>query len=597
MSQNFTGFNNKLTTNLLGLWSHIGVCRRYQFVLLLVLMIVTSIAEVLSISVVMPFLSVLTSPEQAFNYLVIKQVPIDEFGIQTPNQLLLPLTIGFISASLLAGLMRMLLLWTSTKLSFAIGADISGEIYERTLYQPYAVHANRNTSEIINAVANKTNDVSYILLMLLTIISSSIMLVIILLMLIYVDAGVTFFALGGLSFIYIAVIFLTRKTQISNSQTIAEKSTLVIKVVQEGLGGIRDVLIDGSQALYCQAYRKADLLLRSALSSRAFIGGSPRYLMEALGMALIAAVSYFLLAEEDRINDAIPVLGALALGAQRLLPVMQQAYSSWSGIIGNQASLRDVALMLEQPMPNRDDELRDSVAFEKQLVLENVSYRYSNEHQEVLSNVTLTIFKGTRVGIIGETGSGKSTLLDILMGLLSPSSGKLIVDGSEITSSNQREWQRHIAHVPQTIYLADSTIEENIAFGVLKNQINIVRVKKSANQAQIAETIESLPAKYQSFVGERGVRLSGGQRQRIGIARALYKKSDVIIFDEATSALDSDTEDELMKAINNLDNKKTVIMVAHRISSLKGCSQIFELRDGKVKNIGSYDQMILNSKS
>ena len=598
MSSNLENIDTSLVSNLSRLWRHISKRRRYQFVLLLILMIFTSLAEVLSIGAVMPFLSVLTRPDQAFDYLMIKQILINDFGIRSPKQLLLPLTIAFILASLLAGSMRLLLLWSSTKLSFGVGADISSEIYERTLYQPYAVHVSRNTSEIINAVVNKTNDVSYILSMLLTIISSSIMLTIILVMLLYVDAGVTFFALGGLSFIYIAIIFLTRKKQVTNSVTIAEKSTLVIKALQEGLGGIRDVLIDGSQALYCQAYRKADLSLRHAQSSRSFIGGSPRYLMEALGMTLIAALSFFLLTQGGRVDDAIPILGALALGAQRMLPVMQQGYSSWSGVIGNQASLHDVVLMLDQPMPNNEHHLvHDPISLRRELRVENVSYRYGKELPEILSDANMTILKGSRVGIIGETGSGKSTLLDILMGLLEPSTGRIIIDGRAISSSNQREWQCHVAHVPQAIYLTDSTVKENIAFGIPEHQIDIDRVKKSALKAQIAETIDSLPFKYQSLVGERGVRLSGGQRQRIGIARALYKKADVIIFDEATSALDNETEDEVMKAINALDGKKTVIMVAHRLSTLKGCSQIFELREGKVRNIGSYDQIILNSKN
>jgi len=232
------------------------------------------------------------------------------------------------------------------------------------------------------------------------------------------------------------------------------------------------------------------------------------------------------------------------------------------------------------------------IPFQNKITFTNLSFRYTPQTPLVLKNVDLTIKKAITIGFIGITGSGKTTMLDIIMGLLSPTSGTLEIDGQAITTCNNRAWQAHIAHVPQTIFLADSTIEENIAFGVPSNKINHNRVKQAAEQAQIADIIETWPKKYQTFVGERGIRLSGGQRQRIGIARDLYKQADVIIFDEATSALDNETEQAVMQAIESLSNDLTILIIAHRLTTLKNCEQIVELGDGGIKRIGSYQDIV-----
>jgi ATP-binding cassette subfamily B protein len=319
--------------------------------------------------------------------------------------------------------------------------------------------------------------------------------------------------------------------------------------------------------------------------------------MEALGMLLIIALAYALARQSDGIGRAIPVLGALALGAQRLLPMLQQAYGSWASIQSQQASLQDTLDLLDQPMPdyvNQTDIL--PLSFLEKIKLKEISFRYSSQSSWILSNLDLVIKKGSRVGFIGTTGSGKSTLLDIVMGLLKPNSGIIEIDDQPITIENYRAWQAHIAHVPQSIFLADSSIEENIAFGVPVNQIDDKRVRKAAQQAQIAGIIESWPDKYQTFVGERGIRLSGGQRQRIGIARALYKQADVLIFDEATSALDNETEAAVMQAIEGLNNDLTILMIAHRVTTLKNCAQIVELRNGRIKQMGTYDEIILKQE-
>ncbi len=511
-----------ITHLLKRLWRHISRRRRGQFSLLLVLMILASFAEILSIGSVLPFLGVLTAPGRVFEYSATQPL-IQIMGFTKPEQLLLPLTIAFGLAALIAGVMRLLLLWASTRISFATGADLSISIYRRTLYQPYAVHVARNSSEVINGISSKVNSVIYgDIVPVLTLISSCVMLSAILVALLSVDPVIALTAFGGFGLIYGFLIWITRARKINNSQRIARESTQVIKCLQEGLGGIRDVLIDGSQEAYCQIYRNADLPLRRAQGYNQYIGQSPRYGMEALGMLLIAALAYTLTQQSDGIAKAIPVLGALALGAQRLLPVMQQAYASWSSIQGSQASLQDTLDLLDQPLPDYADQpIAKLLKFQKEIRLKQLSFRYSTQTPWVLNNLNLTIAKGSRTGFIGATGSGKSTLLDIVMGLLQPTGGTLEIDGQPISTGNNRAWQAHIAHVPQVIFLADSTIEENIAFGVPKDQIDYELVRLAAYQAQISDIIETWPKQYKTFVGERGIRLSGGQRQRIGIARAL----------------------------------------------------------------------------
>lgn len=577
-------------------WLKVSSRRKMQFGALLVLMVIASFAEVISIGAALPFLAALTDPDQLFQTAAIQPL-IRIFDLSKPLQLILPLTILFGFAAVFAGAMRLLMLWASTRLAFAAGADLSMDIYRRTLYQPYEIHCARNSSEVINGISTKANGVIYnMILPVLTLISSTVVMIAILIALFFVQPVVALAAFFGFGLIYLSIIFITRKQLLIDSELIARESSAVIKSLQEGLGGIRDVLIDGSQAAYCKIYRDADLPLRRAQGNNQFIAQSPRYALEALGMLLIAFLAFALSQSNDGVASAIPILGALALGAQRLLPVLQQAYSSWINVSGTQASLRDILKFLDQPLPAYADDLDlQSMFFEKEISLSRLYFRYRPETSWVLKDLNLTIKKGSRVGFVGTTGSGKSTLLDIVMGLLQPSKGELSIDGAVLTLKNQRSWQAHIAHVPQAIFLADSTVEENIAFGIPRGQINFDKVREVAKKAQIAHVIDGLPEGYQTHVGERGVRLSGGQRQRIGIARALYKDADVIIFDEATSALDTETEEAVMEAIEGLSKDLTILIIAHRLSTLRTCTQVVDLEGGRIKRIGSYADIALSS--
>ncbi|MBU3568167.1 ABC transporter ATP-binding protein [Polynucleobacter alcilacus] len=584
--------NPSINSLLNRLWRHISPNRRHQFLILLIMMSFVSFTEILSIGAVLPFLGILTDPERIFKMPHVQPI-VENFRLTDPKQLLLPFTVAFGLAALIAGVMRLLLLWLTTRLSFATGTDLSIDIYRRTLYQPFTVHCDRNSSEVIDGISAKANGVIYsIIFPILTVIGSCILLIAILIVLLMVQPLIALITFGGFGFIYIVIIRLTRKQLMVDSKCVARESSHVIKSLQEGLGGIRDVLIDGSQEAYCKIYRDADASLRRAQSNIVFIGASPRYGMEALGMLLISALAYSLAQQEDGIAEALPILGALALGAQRMLPVLQQAYGSWTQINSGRASLKDTLELLDQPIPSYVTNPVPRLPFNQAITISKLKFRYGEEGPDVINHIDLTITKGSRIGIIGATGGGKSTLIDIVMGLLQPTDGVLMIDGQPITLANQRAWQSHIAHVPQVIFLADSTIEENIAFGIPVDQIDHSRVREAARQAQIADSIESWPKQYQTFVGERGIRLSGGQRQRIGIARALYKRADVIIFDEATSALDGKTEEAVMNAINSLNKNLTLIIIAHRLTTLKNCTQIIELSNGDIRRCCNYQDVL-----
>jgi ATP-binding cassette, subfamily B, bacterial PglK len=580
------------------LWQHLTARRRKQFWLLLILMIVASLLEAVSVGAVVPFLAALVEPEKIF-YHHLAQPLIQILEITDSSQLLLPVTILFISSVLIATVVRLFLLYVLTRFSYATGADLSIDIYRRTLYQDYSVHIERNSSEIINSIITKTNIViGHVLTPILTFISSVIVILVITSMIFVINSQVALTIFSIFTLFYFIIARLTKKSLQNNSQTIANQSTQMVKSLQEGLGGIRDVLINRTQEFYCKLYRNADLLMRRASGDNVFISASPRYLMEALGMVSIAGLAYILTLQESGIASAIPILGSLAVGAQKLLPALQQTYKSYSTIKGAKSSFTDVLDLLEQPMPSDiNHSSLNPINFSHEIVFKNLSFRYTKHTPWILKNINLVFKKGETIGFIGVTGSGKSTLLDILMGLLIPTEGELLVDGIPIIRKNRSAWQMHISHVPQSIYLSDNTIKENIAFGIEQEKIEDSRVMKVADQAQIAQTIESWKGKYKSFVGEHGIQLSGGQRQRIGIARALYKDSNVLVFDEATSALDNQTEQKIMQQISKLKDEQTVFIIAHRLTTLNQCDKIVRVNLDRTVELVSYKQMFNDDKS
>jgi len=579
------------------LWRQISPRRRRQFIAIVALGILSGFTEVVSLGAVLPFLGVLTAPDRVVKIPWVHR-SMQFFGVTTTSQLILLLAIAFGAAAVVAGAFRLALLWTGTRATLATGADFSSEAYRRTLYQPYQVHVMRNSSDVISGIIGKVSETIQILALLLTVLNSGILMLFITAALLFINPAVATAAIVGFGGCYVVISRITRRRLRASSLRISREQTATLKALQEGIGGIRDVLLDGTQSVYDGMFRKADRSLRRALGTVIFVSNSPKFVMEALGMVLIAALAFAITRTAGGIASALPLLGAIAFGAQRLLPVLQQAYGAWATIVGSQASLAVALDLLEQPV---DDAALTTppqpLSFLQEIRLERIRFRYADAGPWVLDDLNLVIRKGSRVGFVGATGSGKSTALDLLMGLLVPTAGHVMVDGVSVSGPRIRAWQRVIAHVPQHVFLADTSIAGNIALGVPVADIDVGRVREAARQAQIADFVESRPEGYDAVVGERGIRLSGGQRQRIGIARALYKRANVLIFDEATSALDNATEQLVMNAIEALDRDLTIVLIAHRLSTVRHCDSIVELANGRVEAQGTYDQLLASSPS
>ena len=588
--------NSSSTTRilLLGVWDHLSRRRRIQLGLLLVVMLASGGAELVSLGSIVPFLAVLSEPERLWQLQLVQDLA-SRVGYTQASDLLLPATLVFAAGAVLAALIRLINLWLNGRLVAAVGYDLSCEAYRRTLYQPYSVHLSHNTADVITANTVHINHTISALKSLLQLITSAVVAVGLLTGLLLIDAKVATVSALLFGSVY-WVLSITAKRELRlNGQQRAQALSQQLKALQEGLGSIRDVLLDGSQSTFLHRYQKADLPQRQLTARSDFLNAFPRYAVEALGLVAISLLAGVLVMQRGDGFAAIPLLGALALGAQRLLPTLQMIYSGWASLRAYNSSIKAVLDKLNQPLPPVVNVVKP-LLLSNCIRLKGIHFCYEPRQPKVLRGIDVLIRRGERIGIIGNTGSGKSTTVDLLMGLLVPTSGLVLVDGKNLHDPEHPEriisWRAAIAHVPQNIYLSDSSIAENIAFGVPPDKIDLDRVKHAASQAQISSFIESSSEGYETFVGERGIRLSGGQRQRIGIARALYKNAQVLVFDEATSALDTGTENALMKAVNQLSNDLTIIMVAHRLTTIQNCDRVIRLSEGVVLADGSPDTVL-----
>ena len=580
----------------LRLWRHLRPRRKKQFVVVALLMIVSAFAEVLTLGAVLPFITVLVQPERVFQYGPIADLA-QFLNVNRAEDLVFPLACLFVGGALLSAAVRLTVVWSTTRLAMAIGADLCADAYERTLYQPYSTHIRRNTSDVMSGVVQKVEAVvNGMFSPLQTVIGSALTMVTVTVALVLIDPVVATVAIVSFGGGYVAITWAFRARLQRNSQRIDREQTRVIKAIQEGIGGIRNVLIDGTQTVFLDQFRSADRPMRRAHGSNRVIQLAPRVVMEGVAMLLVSTLAVVLSNRQGGIAGGLPVLGALVLGGQRLLPLYQQFYNAVTSIFGYRASLITALAILDQPMPaNYGLQAATPLELHRELKCENLRFRYTENGPWVIDGPDLTIAQGTCVGVVGRTGCGKSTLLDLLMGLLTPDEGAVLIDGQVVEGNRVRAWQQCIAHVPQHIFLADTSLIENIAFGVPMEDVSMERVREAANRAMIAEFIEDEPMGYATVVGERGIRLSGGQRQRIGIARAFYRQASVLVFDEATSALDSQTEQSIVRSLASLDRELTVILVAHRLSTLKDCDVIVELSDGRIIGQGTFEGLMSTS--
>ncbi len=578
---------NKLLARL---WSQMSSGRKHEFILLVFMMIFAAILELISIGSIIPLITAITNPEKIINLPILRGL-VEFLKINNQVDLLGYAAILFGILAIISGIFRLSVLYFNSRFSYSTGAELGLLIYSKTINQSYSYHLSHNSSEVISGIMIKISSVISVISMSLNFFTNLIIIISVATFIFILNPTITIFSFLGFGIIYTLIILGTRKRISQSSQDISQEYIESVKVIQESLGGIRDIIIDGNQDLYCTIYKESSSRLRTAQSQVTFLSSGPKYIVEALGLCLIAGIAFFLAKSSQKLSDVISILGVIVFASQRLLPLLQQIYSNYTVIKGDQASLEDALDFMDLDVNNITNAPNKTIQFERSIKFSSVCFAYEKDAPPVLEKVSYEVKKGSCIGVIGDTGSGKSTLLDVLMGLLIPSEGWLEIDKNKIDFSNVAAWQKHIAHVPQNIFLADTSIEENIAFGVPRQDIDRSRLLMAVKNTQLETFIESLPMGYQSFVGERGVKLSGGQRQRIGIARALYKNADVLILDEATSALDGETEKLVMKSIDSLDSNLTIFMVAHRVTSLSACDSIIEIKNGKLIREIKYESL------
>ena len=577
------------------LWMHLRRKRKFQIILLLILMIISSIAELISLASLIPFLTIISSPEKIWKFAFIKNFAYF-LKIESNSELLLVFTIIFGLTAIFASTIRLTNSWFINNLVASIGSDLSIKAYKLTLYQPYQIHINRNSSKIISALSTQIDLTQYFLGFSLQLITNIIISLGIIAGIYIADWKIAFLALLIIGMPYLLVVNKIKKIIIRNSKFITESMSIQVKNLQEGLGGIRDIIIDRSQKTFIDIYSENDKPRRKREAENMFFQQFPKSILETIAIVFISFTCVVIFSDSSNQNDIINILGPLAFGSQKLLPAFQQIYSSWVGMKGNSAAANLVFDLLKQdPYILEKNTKKDISKFEKYIELKDISYSYK-KNKLILEGLNLKIKKGEIIGIIGKTGSGKSTLADIIMGLIIPKNGTLNIDGKNLYDKNFEEnllwWRKNISHIPQKIFLKDATIYENIAFGIEENKLNETRAKKAAEISNIKVFIEENLGGFKKFVGEKGIKLSGGQIQRIGIARALYKKSQLLVLDEATSALDYETEKKIIDALITLEHKPTIIMIAHRKNTLINCDRIIQLENGKIINQGKPKDII-----
>lgn len=572
---------------LTGLFRSITAKRKRQLGLVFLLMLMGALSEIVTLGAVVPFIAVMMDPNALNNYEILRNAPLLE-NIDT-SDLRLYVASAFAGAALFAGLIRIVLTWSSHAFVYGMGNDIATRIYHNILHQPYAYHLKTNSSKIIGSFNNVQLLIEDVIFNAIRASVSIVIALCVLITLIVITPGIALSAIVGFGIVFGGTRLLTRRFLHQSSLTISQMQSKRVQTILEGIGSIRDIIIDRTQRVFVTKFRTYDQRFQGAYAMNESVSKIPRFVVESLGMAIIAFIALYLTGQPGGALAALPLLGALALGAQRLLPLAQDIYEAWAHIVGSRDITREVLELLNLPVDENAGSrmMQGKDGFDESISFNNVSFQYGREHDPVLKDVTLSIPKGSIVGLVGETGSGKSSLADLILGLLQPTSGAIKVDGHVLDADKLRQWHARIAHVPQAIYLQDASIEANIAFGIEPDEVDPDRVRRAAQSAKLDAFIDTLPQGYGTKVGDRGARLSGGQIQRIGIARALYKNPDVLVLDEATSALDSETEAGVMDVLRDVSKTKTVIIIAHRLSTLGFCDTVLKLQNGQVSETNS----------
>lgn len=556
-------------------------------------MVMMGLLEVVGIALVLPFMMLVSDPDALLHHKKLALL-FDYFGFARFHSFLFTIGVLVFLVLIFGNAFSAFTTWLMTRFSSALEHKFSVRLLEKYLYQPYAFYLNRNTSDLAKNILTEVSHVTEGLIRPgLDLFSRSVLVAMILILLLFVNVKLAFvmaLVLGGAYGIVFSVLrpmlFHVGKTQLASNQA-------RFKASSECMGGIKDIKLLGAEAEMTSRYSPSSSTFSKMRALGVLMGVLPRYLLEAIAFGGIVLIVLYLLAIEKDLNRVMPLLALYAIASYRLMPSLQTIFKSMALVRVSLPRLDVLCddLMKTDSRQSLGDETR-TLVLNEQIALHQLHFKYSEKDSAVLNDLSLLIKANTTVGFVGSTGAGKTTIVDLILGLLSPTAGNILIDGERLTAENIRAWQKNIGYVPQHIFLCDDTLTRNIAFGVSDEAVDMNRVKTVAKMANLEDFILALPDTYQATVGDRGVRLSGGQRQRIGIARALYRNPAVLVFDEATSALDNITENAVLEAVNALGRKKTIIMIAHRLSTVVNCDVIYVLEQGKIVGQGSYRSLL-----
>jgi ABC-type multidrug transport system fused ATPase/permease subunit len=584
----------------IGLWTGLGELyrqlsrqRHRDLLKLLALMLVGAVAELATIGSVIPFLALLSKQEAAPQL----ALPADLLGSIGPGfgtGGIVATAVVFAFFAVAAGMIRLQLAWLTQNFVYRVGHDLALGMQRRILSQPYSFHIGRHSSTLITATDKVEVLVFDLVLPLMQTAIAAFIGLFLLIGLLWINALATLIAVVAFVSIYAVVSAATAGRRARNSDIVGSAYHDRLKVEQESLGGIRDVIIDKSQPMHLARFERVNSRLARARATTNFMAQAPRYIVESVGMIIVIVIAVLLAARPGGLLAALPFLGALAVGAQRLLPLAQTVYTGWSLATAHRSIVGQVVELSRLPLPPDERAGLAPLPVKDRISFDQVSFSYpSRPKSRAIDNISFDIGRGSMVALVGETGGGKTTLADLLMGLIEPTAGQILVDGVPLDVTNAGRWQGAIAHVPQSIFLADATIARNIALSLPDMKLDHDRVVDAARKAQLYDFVCSLPEGFDTHVGERGIRLSGGQRQRLGIARAIYKNTPILVFDEATSALDDLTETAVITALEELRREgRTIIIVAHRLSTIRRCDMVARLDRGRLVELGGVEEVL-----
>lgn len=572
---------------------------RKQIYWLLSTILVMAFVEMAGIASIMPFMALVADPGLIHRHAVLSSA-YAALGFSRDVAFLYFVGAVVLAVLVFNNLFSAFALWLSLRVTSLCGHTLSERLLAGYLAQPYAFYLQRNSSDLINTLFAEINRLIVgVLLPTIDLLAKGAVILAILILLVIVDPVLAFgvaFVMGGVySLIFIAIRRLL--TRIGKESVAAGANRT--KIANEAFGGIKELKVIGHEGNFIRRYSVPSRILAERQAASQALARLPKYLLEMIAFGGVLIITLLMLGKQQALSQVLPIIAVYAFAGYRLLPAVQQTYSNFAVIRYNLPALevvfRDAGPYVEH-LANADKEAEFARALRKEITLNNITYQYDGATNPSVVDLTLSIAANTTVAFVGPTGSGKTTTVDILLGLLEPQSGSFQVDGLAVDGKNHRAWQRNLGYVPQQIYLSDDTIAHNIAFGSDDNDLDMQAVEDAARIARIHEFIvRELPDGYQTIVGERGIRLSGGQRQRIGIARALYRNPDVLILDEATSALDGITESAIMDALGQLAHKKTIIMIAHRLTTVRACDKIFILEKGHLTAQGTFSELMQSS--